>query len=159
MHMVQHAPSSRYCAVKRYTMCTTMRTHPLALMSCAGCAVLCQVDGRVSSKTIQRLQGQVEAREQELGALNIKVCAPSWLHCSRGLPQACWVRSTVTTEQTATSLQTLASASLGSSLYKCPFQSFPVIWSWRQLVLPQCDLLLWLAFLCIAAAATGCLVP
>lgn len=39
------------------------------------CAVLGQVDGKVSSKTIQRLQGQVEAREQELGALNIKVCA------------------------------------------------------------------------------------
>lgn len=33
----------------------------------------CQVDAKVSSKTIQRLQGQVEAKQHELGALNIKV--------------------------------------------------------------------------------------
>lgn len=33
----------------------------------------CKVDAKVSSKTIQRLQGQVEAKQHELGALNIKV--------------------------------------------------------------------------------------
>lgn len=34
-----------------------------------------QVDVKVANKTIQRLQGQVEAKEQEVGALNIKVCS------------------------------------------------------------------------------------
>lgn len=32
-----------------------------------------KVDAKVSNKTIQRLQGQVEAKQQELGALNIKL--------------------------------------------------------------------------------------
>lgn len=46
-------------------------------------AALCQVDAKVSSKTIQRLQGQVEAKQQELGALDIKVWrTPDSLACS-----------------------------------------------------------------------------
>lgn len=35
--------------------------------------MLTQVDVKVASKSITRLQGQLEAKQQELGALNIKV--------------------------------------------------------------------------------------
>lgn len=36
----------------------------------------CQVDVKTADKTIQRLQAQSQAKDQELGALNIKVTAP-----------------------------------------------------------------------------------
>lgn len=39
-----------------------------------------QVDVKVANKSIVRLQNQMDAKEQELGALNIKV----WYHNSTG---------------------------------------------------------------------------
>jgi hypothetical protein len=82
-----NALGSRCCAAKLHNARHNLTMHPLALIAVLCCAMLYQVDGKVSNKTIQRLQGQVEAREQELGALNIKVCAPFWLHCLRCLTQ------------------------------------------------------------------------
>jgi hypothetical protein len=64
---------------------------PLHALGVVGCCC-CQVDAKVSSKTIQRLQGQVEAKQQELGALNIKVCvsaACAWCSLNRVLA-GCW---------------------------------------------------------------------
>lgn len=46
----------------------------IVFVACLRHAAHGQVDVKVANKTIQRLQGQVEAKEQEVGALNIKVC-------------------------------------------------------------------------------------
>lgn len=44
-----------------------------------------QIDVKVANKSIVRLQNQMDAKEQELGALNIRV----WYHNSTGYVSSC----------------------------------------------------------------------